>query len=115
MRRAHIVIGWLESAALVGFAVSIVVNAQRVHSTVGKPVAEAVIYSVFAVAIASLTVLLDRGKAGARTPFGLVQVFTVIAGLTFLAGSSSAAKGVGIVVTAAGALAFAALVRDSRG
>ena len=114
MRRAHIAIGWLEAFALLGFAISIVVNANRVHSTVGNPLAEAVIFAVFGVAIAGLTRLLQRGAIAARTPFALVQVFVVIAGLTFAAGSSVYAKGVGAIVTVAGAVAFAALVRSGR-
>lgn len=105
-------LGWLEAAALVAFAVSIVWNAQQVHSTVGKPLAEAVIYVLFATMFATATWFLQRGSSAARTPFGLLQAFVVIAGYTFLSGTGTAVKTLGVVVAIVGAVGFIALLRD---
>ena len=106
-------LGWLQSVALVGFAVAIVVNARRVGSTVGKPEAEAVIYAVFGVMFAAASLGMQREWRSARTPFGLLQVFVVIAGYTFVVGSSAAAKAVGAVVLASGVAALVSLLRSA--
>jgi hypothetical protein len=111
MRRLHVVLGLLQACALVGFAISIVVNARRVDSNVGKPEAEAVIYAIFGVMFALTARGVDRGRKAARTPFALLQVFVLIAGYTFSVGTSSAAKAVGAVVLVSGVTALVSLLR----
>lgn len=111
MRRAMVATGALQSVALAVFAVAVVVNANQAHSTVGEPVAEAVIYLVFAGFLAGLTYALSRGAAWARTPAGVMQVFAVIVGYTLLMGSGTHARAAGAAVIASAAVVLTGIVR----
>lgn len=103
--------GALQAAALAVFAVAVVVNANRAQSTVGEPVAEAVIYLVFAGFLAGLSYALSRGASWARTPSGVMQVFAVIVGYTLLAGSGTHARVAGAAVIASAVVVLTGLVR----
>lgn len=105
------VTGLLQAVALVVFAMSIVVESERVNSTVGKPIAEAVIYAVFAVALAGLTSQLGRGRSWARTPFLVMQLFALIVGYTLLKGSGDWAHAAGAAVVASAVLAATGALR----
>jgi uncharacterized protein YacL len=111
MRRTVIAIGSLQCLALLVFAVAIVVNAQRVNSTVGKPVVEAIIFATFGVCIGFLSWGFSLGRAWTRTPLALLQVFAGIVGYTLLAGSGQAAHAAGAAVSASALIALVALFR----
>ena len=100
MRRASVIIGYAQAIALSAFAVSVLVNARRDHSTVGKPVVMVVIFLIFAGALGYLAHAIGKDAAFAVTPFGLLQVFAGIVGYTVMVGSSTADHVVGAVVLA---------------
>ena len=100
MRRASVIIGYAQAIALSAFAVSVLVNAQRDHSTVGKPVVMVVIFLIFAGALGYLAASIGKGAGFAFTPFGLLQVFAGIVGYTVMVGSSVVDHAVGVVIVA---------------
>jgi hypothetical protein len=109
MRRASVIIGLAQAVALLVFGVSVVVNAQRVHSTVGQPSVMAIIFSLFAGALAKLATDLKRNRAYARTPFALMQVFAGIVGYTVMVGSSVIDHVVGGIVLVSSVIGLAGL------
>lgn len=82
----------IEAVSLVLFAASIVINANRDHSTVGSPTVQAVIYLLFAAGISIASHGLLQRKAWARTPYLLVQLFAFIVAYTLASGTGSEAK-----------------------
>ena len=108
-----VILGSGQAVSLVVFAVSIMVESERAHSTLGKPIAEAAIYAVFGLALAGLCAALARGKAWARTPFALLQVFAFIVGSTLLQGSGDWAHAAGAAVVASSLVALAGVVRTA--
>lgn len=98
VRKSSFLVGIIEAVALAFFAIAILVNAQKDHSTVGSPVVQTVIYIIFAASIALVTVELSRDKAWARTPYIVFQLFAFIVAYTLAVGSSIEAKGSGAAI-----------------
>lgn len=104
MRKSSFIVGAIEAVSLVLFAGSIVINAQRDHSTVGSPTVQAIIYVLFALWIATLSFGQLHGKSWTRTPYILFQLFAFIVAYTLASGTGAEAK------LAAAAVAVLAMV-----
>jgi hypothetical protein len=80
-------------------------------STAGSPLAQFVIYSIFAASLAACTRGISKQQNWARTPYFLLQMFVVVAGYTLFSGTAMVYKVIGVVVTAVGVAGFVALLR----
>jgi len=81
MRKVALICGLVEAFGLSTFAISVLVKETSVTGVRGSsphPLVLFIIFQVFAIAIASVTRGLWLGKAWARTPFGLIQVFALL-------------------------------------
>ena len=92
MRKSSVIVGLVESVSLVIFAIAILVNAHRDHSTVGSPLAQSVIYVIFAAGIGLVTYGLAHAKSWARTPYILFQLFAFIVAYTLVSGTGTEVK-----------------------
>lgn len=111
MKRIAVLVGWVEAAALVINAISIVISGSRATEKLGSPVIEAIIFVMFAAGIIALTRGVAGGRIWARTPYFLLQVFTGIIAYTVFSGDGSAVK---IAGSAIGVLALLGVVALSR-
>lgn len=86
-RQAAVVAG-IEAVALVGFAIALGIASinSRGTNTGASPVAEVVIYLLFAACLGLLARGLWRRSALARTPMVLAQVFGLISAWLFIDG-----------------------------
>lgn len=116
MRRVSYLIGLSQSIVLAIYAISLVIAASQVESTLGSPIAEAVIYLMFA----ALIYLVSRGfyqaKNWARTPYLVTQMFGVIIAYTLLAGDQLPYRLAGLIIglsSAAGIIALAKTPMES--
>ena len=98
MRKSSFTVGVIEAISLVVFAASIVINANKDHSTVGSPAVQAIIYTLFASGIALVSVGQLRGSSWSRTPYILFQLFGFIVAYTLASGTGAQAKEVGAVI-----------------
>ncbi|CAB4336646.1 MAG: hypothetical protein F2839_03260 [Actinobacteria bacterium] len=114
MRRTVLVIGCIQGLAIVIFSVFVVINANRVHSTVGFPLAEAIIFAIFGIFITSLGLGIYRENAWALTPFILLQVFSGILATTLMQGANIQERISGTVLLASAVVATLAAVRSRR-
>ena len=111
-------IGVVQAIALAAYGLSII-GFELGGSTSGMQGSElapgvlAVLYFVFAALIAFVTYALMQRKAGARTPFLLIQAFGVVVAQPLLAGSSTMLIGVALI-TISVAAAAATLLPQSR-
>lgn len=112
MRKSSVIVGLIESAALVIFAIAIMVNAQRDHSTVGSPIVQSIIYVIFAAGIGLVTYGLSRAKPWARTPFIVFQLFAFIVAYTLAVGSSVEAKSSAAVIAVLAMVGLYAVWRE---
>lgn len=112
MRKSSVIVGLIESATLVIFAIAIMVNAQRDHSTVGSPIVQSIIYVIFAAGIGLVTYGLSGARAWARTPFIVVQLFAFIIAYTLAVGSSIEAKSSAAVIAVLAMIGVYAAWRD---
>ena len=111
MKKFVLALGYIESLVVFGYGLSIVVRGTIDQSTDGSPLAQFVIYSIFAAALLGCTWGISKNQNWARTPFLLLQIFFVIAGYTLIIGTFMIYKVVGVVVAAMGVVGFFALVR----
>lgn len=98
MRKSSFIVGAIEAISLVIFAASIVINANKDHSTVGSPTVQAIIYILFAAGIALVSIGQLRGKSWSRTPYILFQLFGFIVAYTLASGTGAQAKEVGAAI-----------------
>ena len=112
MRKVVIGCGLVEAIAILIYGISILVKGTIDHSKVGSPFVQFVIYSMFSLAIFAIVNGLNRARNWARTPFYMIQIFTVIAGYTLVSGDGITVKVVGALVTILGATGFVALIRS---
>ena len=83
---AAVVLGVVEAAAIVAYCVGIGVSAWQTPGTVSAAPAEIVIYLIFAAGILGCARGLWTRRRGARTPFGVVQLFGLVVGWTLTQG-----------------------------
>jgi hypothetical protein len=111
VKKLTIAIGTVESAAIFLYGLAIVIKGTLDKSTAGSPLAQFVIYSVFAASLAACTRGISKQQNWARTPYFLLQMFVVVAGYTLFSGTAMVYKVIGVVVTAVGVAGFVALLR----
>ena len=111
MKKLAIAIGAIESAVIFLYGLSIVIRGTVEHSSVGSPLVQFIIYSVFAASLAACTRGISKQQNWARTPFFLLQLFIGIAGYTLLSGTLAIYKVIGVVVTIVSAVGFVALLK----
>ena len=99
VRKSSFIVGAIEAISLAIFAASIVINAQRDHSTVGFPAAQAIIYLLFAAGISLVTFGQLRGKSWSRTPYILFQLFAFIVAYTLISGTGTEARLTAVVIS----------------
>ena len=111
MRKLTIAIGAIESGAIFLYGLVIVIRGTLDKSTLGSPLVQFIIYTVFALSLAACTRGISKQQNWARTPFYLLQLFIVIAGYTLIYGTLIFYKVVGVIVGAVGVAGFVALLR----
>lgn len=98
MRKLSYAVALLESLALVGYAISIMVTATQVNSKVGSPIVETIIYLIFAGLIFACGYGVNKVKDWARTPYLLSQAFGLIVAYTLIAGTQTNYKIAGLLI-----------------
>ncbi len=111
MKKFVIAIGAIEFVAVFSYGLSIVVRGTIDQSTAGSPLAQFVIYSMFATAVAGCTWGISKHQNWARTPFFVLQIFFVITGYTLLNGTLMIYKVAGVIVAVFGVAGFVGLIR----
>ena len=111
MKRLSVIIGVIEAATIFLYGLSIVIRGTVEHSSVGSPLVQFIIYSMFAASLAACTRGINRDQNWARTPFFLLQLFIGIAGYTLFSGTLAIYKVIGVVVTIVSAVGFVALLK----
>lgn len=111
MKRLAVIIGVIEAATIFLYGLSIVIRGTVEHSSVGSPLVQFIIYSIFAASLAACTRGITREQSWARTPFFLLQLFIGIAGYTLFSGTLAIYKVIGVVVTLVSAIGFIALLK----
>ena len=111
MKRLSVIIGVIEAATIFLYGLSIVIRGTVEHSSVGSPLVQFIIYSMFAASLAACTRGITRDQNWARTPFFLLQLFIGIAGYTLFSGTLAIYKVIGVVVTIVSAVGFVALLK----
>lgn len=111
MKNLTIAIGTVESVAIFLYGLVIVIRGTLDNSTVGSPLVQFVIYSIFAASLAACTQGISKQQNWARTPYYLLQLFIVVTGYTLLYGTLMVYKVVGVIVAAVGVAGFVALLR----
>lgn len=111
MKRLAVIIGVIEAATIFLYGLSIVIRGTVEHSSVGSPLVQFIIYSMFAASLAACTRGINRDQNWARTPFFLLQLFIGIAGYTLFSGTLAIYKVIGVVVTIVSAVGFVALFK----
>lgn len=111
MKRLVVIIGVIEAVTIFLYGLSIVIRGTVEHSSVGSPLVQFIIYSMFAASLAACTRGITRDQNWARTPFFLLQLFIGIAGYTLFSGTLVIYKVIGVVVTIVSAVGFVALLK----
>ena len=111
MKKTTLAIGAIESGAIFLYGLVIVIRGTLEKSTVGSPLVQFIIYTIFALSLAACTRGISKYQNWARTPFYLLQLFIVIAGYTLINGTLLVYKVVGVIVAAVGVAGFVALLR----
>lgn len=111
MKRLAVIIGAVEAVTIFLYGLSIVIRGTVEHSSVGSPLVQFIIYSMFAASLAACTRGINRDQNWARTPFFLLQLFIGIAGYTLFSGTLAIYKVIGAVVTTVSVVGFVALLK----
>lgn len=114
MRKLSFAVALLESLALVSYAISILIAANRVDSKVGSPIIESIIYLIFAALIFACGQGVNKARDWARTPFLLGQAFGLIVAYTLFAGTQTTYKAVGLVIGIVSIAGIVGLLRTKR-
>lgn len=112
VRKVAVGVGLIEAVSLIAYAISVVVNANRVHSTVGAPTILAGIFTIFGVLMLLLTQGINKGKQWARTPFMMSQLFAGIIAYTLVSGTGTEAKAAGLAILLLAAAGIYAIFRN---
>ncbi len=97
----------LEAALLVVYCFALgiaAINSQGAKHV--APVAEIIIYLIFAVGIGLVARGMFAGKSGARPPYLLTQVFVLIVAYTLFVGDGGLVKTIGLGIAVIGVLAM---------
>ena len=111
MKRLVVIIGVIEAVTIFLYGLSIVIRGTVEHSSVGSPLVQFIIYSMFAASLAACTRGITQDQNWARTPFFLLQLFIGIAGYTLFSGTLAIFKVIGVVVIIVSAVGFVALLK----
>jgi hypothetical protein len=111
VKKTTLTIGAIESGVIFLYGLVIVIRGTLEKSTVGSPLVQFIIYTIFALSLAACTRGISKHQNWARTPFYLLQLFIVIAGYTLINGTLLVYKVVGVIVAAVGVAGFVALLR----
>ena len=111
MRKTVLAIGALETFAIFSFGLSIVIRGTFEHSKLGFPLAQFVIYTLFAASLAATCVGISKMQSWARTPFYLLQCFVGQAGYLMVSGTILVYQLVGVVVIVVAVAGFVSLLR----
>jgi ABC-type polysaccharide/polyol phosphate export permease len=111
VKKLTLTIGAIESVAILLYGLVIVIRGTLEKSSLGSPLVQFIIYSIFAASLAACTWGISKNQNWARTPYYLLQLFIVVTGYTLLNGTLMVYKVVGVIVTAVGVAGFVALLR----
>ena len=111
MKRVVLTIGTIESFVIFLYGLSIVIRGTLEKSEAGSPLAQFVIYTMFAAALAASTWGISKEKSWSRTPFALMQIFIGIAGYTLFIGTATSYKVVGVFLIGLSIAGFISFVR----
>jgi hypothetical protein len=112
MRKIALACGAIEVVSIFSYGLSILINGTLVHSTVGSPLVQFIIYTIFAIGISGLIKGLSGHHNWARTPFYMIQIFAIIVGYTLISGDGINVKVLGVLVGAVGITGFVSLLRS---
>lgn len=98
MRKLSYAVALVESLALIGYAISIMVTATKVNSKVGSPIVETIIYLIFSGLIFACGYGVNNAKDWARTPYLLSQAFGLIVAYTLIVGTQTNYKVSGLLI-----------------
>ena len=112
VRKVAMGVGLIEAVSLIAYAISVVVNANRVHSTVGAPTILAGIFTIFGLIMLMVVQGIRGGKQWARTPFMMSQLFAGIIAYTLVSGTGTEAKLAGLVILLLAATGIYAIFRN---
>ena len=112
VRKVAVGVGLVEALSLFAYAISVVVNAHRVHSTVGSPPILAGIFAIFGLIMLFLANGIHNGKQWSRTPFMMSQLFAGIIAYTLVSGTGTEAKIAGLAVLLLAASGIYAIFRN---
>lgn len=98
MRKIPFTVVILESLAVVGYAISLMITALRVKSTVGSPIIETIIYLIFASLIFIVAIGIYKKRPSANTPFFVIQFFALVISYTLIAGTKTSYQISGVVI-----------------
>ena len=93
-----VAIAVFEALAIAAYAVSIAVAALGTPGSIAAAPVEVVLYLVFAAGILVVAGALWRGRAAARTPFVVAQLFGLVTGWTLTQGDGDLVHRIGYVV-----------------
>lgn len=105
----------LEAVALAAYAVGIAISTLQDGSAVAAAPVEIVIYLVFALGIALAARGLWLRRRGARTPFGVIQLFGVVIGWTLTQGDGDLTHRIGYAVLAVAVVGIALVISPGLG
>jgi hypothetical protein len=112
---AAVGIAVLEAAALVAYALGIGISDLQDAGNLAAGPVEIVIYLLFAVGVGGCGLGLWRRRRGARTPFGVVQLFGVIIGWTLTQGDGDLTHRIGYAVLAVAVVGIAVVISPGLG
>ena len=104
-------IGLAQSFSLAIYALSLVIAASKLESTLGSPVVETIIYLLFALAIYFVSRGFNRAQNWARTPYLVIQMFGIIVAYTLLSGNDLGYRIAGLVLGLSSVLGIYGLVK----
>ncbi|MCX6402502.1 MAG: hypothetical protein NT032_00940, partial [Actinobacteria bacterium] len=115
---AAITIGTFQMAGLIGYAISILVSAKTVgtEGTSGSDVSPTfltLIYISFAILVGLVLRGLSRRNGSARTPFLLIQGFSLVVAQALISGSESFEVGLGWLLIALGIFGAIAIMTSA--
>lgn len=111
MRKLSYLIGVSQSLALAVYAISLVIAASRVETTLGSPIVETIIYLIFALLILLVSRSFNRAQSWARTPYLVTQMFGVIVAYTLLSGDELIYRVTGVLIGLSSIVAIYAMVK----
>jgi hypothetical protein len=115
---AAVAIGTFQMAGLIGYAISILVSAKTVGTEGASgsdvsPTFLTLIYISFAILVGLVLRGLSRRNGSARTPFLLIQGFSLVVAQALISGSESFEVGLGWLLIALGIFGAIAIMTSA--